>query len=226
LDGENTNMKTQKSNQKSGFTLLELLAVIAIIVVVFGISFSALMQSQASQIYNNNFMKIVSMVNNARSQAITGKGQLDYTNFDNDNRYWNSTPPDFVTPANYGVRFDNTVATNNVIFFADINPPKSAPLGAKGRYDSGTNYGTGQDLILDSLTIPKTNILEVRDSTASPVFKSSIFYSPNYADISFEGLDTSANPIIKIRLSQPSIGLCRQIAIHKLAGIPEIGGCI
>jgi len=218
-------MKNKNQQNQPGFTLIELIIVMAIIVIVFGISFSALMQSQATQLFLTNFGKVYSLVNNARSLAISGKGQLDYTDFDNDGQWATSIPPDYVTPANYGVYFDTTPGKTNVTLFADMNPPKSGSMGAKGRYDHGTSYALGMDLDIDSLNLPSTNKLQIVDGAGNSPINSAIFYSPNYADISYQALDTSSSPFIYIKLTQTATGQCRQIAIHRLAGIPESGPC-
>ncbi|MCC6643505.1 prepilin-type N-terminal cleavage/methylation domain-containing protein [Candidatus Peregrinibacteria bacterium] len=221
---------SKKQKTKKAFTLIELVIVMAVIVIVFGLSINSLTKSQDFQIFNNNFIKLQSLVNNARSQAITGKGQLDFTDYDNDKcnnggamSGGSCTAPDFVTPGNYGVRFDTASGSANVRLFADINPPVSGSIsGQKGRFDNGGNYVQGDDLVLDTLTLPSTIKLEVDDGAAQT--SGSIFYSPNYADISFENL--SANPFLKIRLRESGgIAQCKQIKIHKLAGIPEVEAC-
>lgn len=214
--------------QKKGFTIIELIIVLAIIVIVIGVSFSSLTRSQSQQIFNNNFDKIVSLVSTARSLAITGKGQLDYTDFDNDKCNHNGvmvggtcTSPDYVTPANYGIYFNTTPGAKNIILFADINPPLSGATGQKGAYNLGTSYTTGDDFELDSLTLPSNLTLEVIGSSSYTT--GSLFFSPNYADITFQTL--VPNPFITIKLSESNPARCRQITIHKLAGVPEVKIC-
>jgi prepilin-type N-terminal cleavage/methylation domain-containing protein len=214
--------------QKKGFTLLELIIVLAIIVIVVGVSFTSLIRSQAQQIFNNNFDKIVSLISNARSQAITGKGQLDFTDFDNDKCNHNGamtggscTSPDYVTPAFYGVYLDTAGGAKNVSLFADINPPLTGATGQKGIYNAGTSYTTGDDLLMDSLILPNNLTLEV--SGAAAYSTGSIFFSPNYADVSFQTL--VPNPLITIKLRETNPPRCRQVSIHKLAGVPEVGFC-
>lgn len=212
----------KKTKIKLGFTLIELLIVLGILVVVIGISFSSLTRSQSVQVFNNNFEKIFSLAGNARSLAISGKGQLDYTDYDTDTFNHLSSPSDYVTPANYGIRLDRNAGSKNVILFADINPPTSGG-GQKGIYNSGTNYIGGDDLVLDSLTLPDNMNLEIEDAGGIKA-NGTMFFSPNYADISFDGLN--ASPFLVIRLKETSPGnLCKQIRIHKLAGIPEVQVC-
>ena len=211
------------SNDRPGFTLIELVIVMGILVIVLGLSMSSMLQSQYVQVFNNNFGRLYSLVNNARSQAITGKGQLDYTDFDHDGI--TTTPPDYVTPANYGVRFDTAAGSTNMRLFSDTNPLPSGGTGAKLRFDDGGNYVTGDDVILDSLTFPDKTTLVVKDGNGDTPASSSIFYSMKYADIAYEDLAVTPSPFIRIQLTEENISVCRQIQIHKLAGIPEVGPC-
>lgn len=204
---------------------MELIIVMAIIVIVIGISLGSLTSSQSLQVFNNNFDKIMSMISNARSQAISGKGQLDYTDFDHDGcddaGGGGCSGPDYVTPAYYGVHF-NTASGPNVILFADINPPITGATGQKGRFDAGGAHSAGDDLVMDNLTLPAGYTLEVADSV-STYTEGSIFFSPNYADISFEYI--SADPFLTLKLQDTKTSRCRIISIHKLAGVPEIKQC-
>lgn len=215
-------MKNKKLKGKPGFTLMELLLVVMIVVIVVGLSMSSLLQSQSVQVFNNNFGKLFSIVNNARSQAITGKGQLDFTDYDRDGL--KNIHSDYVTPANYGVRFDVS-GTPNVRLFADINPPLAGGTGQALRFDDGGVPTAGEDLILDSLDLPSTVTLTVKDGDSITPVSSSIFYSPNYADIEYENLTMGASPFLRIQLTDTLTTACKQIKIHKLAGIPEVGQC-
>ncbi len=215
-------MKNQKLKSQPGFTLIELVLVMLIIVIVVGLSMSSILQTQNIQVYNNTFGKLFSIVNNARSQAITGKGQIDFTDYDQDLSF-----TDYVTPANYGVRFD-TGGPTHVRLFADINPPPDGSgTGEAGSFDPDSVYALGDDLVLDSLSLPSGITLEIFDGAAiqAPKNPSSVFYSPNYADITYEGLVVDDTPFIKIQLTEESTSVCKQIKIHKLAGIPEIELC-
>lgn len=224
---------------RGGFTLIELLLVMTIIVIVAGLALGSMTNASSLQIFNNNFDKIVSLISNARSMAITGKGQLDYTDADHDGCDNTGTGPscggvpDYVTPANYGVYFNTTPGSGqpNVLLFADINPPTSGTItGAKGRYDSAGNYSEGRDAVLgDTVTLPSnlamtlydgTNPLDVTTPLVGP---GSIFFSPNYADIFFETL--TASPFLNIKLVDAQASRCRMISIHKLAGVPEVKAC-
>jgi prepilin-type N-terminal cleavage/methylation domain-containing protein len=218
-------MKNKNIHNKKGFTLIELTIVTAVILAVVAISLTSLLQSQAFQVYNNNLTKLFSLINNARSQAITGKAGLDFTDFDND-ALTNLTPTkDLVTPAHYGVRF-NTDSSPQVLLFSDThNPAGGAGVGKEGQFNGGTLYSGGDDPVLDKLILADNVVLKVTDGDGNSPANSSIFFSPNYADITFENLTFSASPFLTITLSQNALGLCNQIVIHRLAGIPELSTC-
>lgn len=215
----------QTREQKPAFTLIELVLVMGILVIVLGLSMSSLLQSQSVQIFNNNFSKLYSMVNMARSLSIAGKGQLDYTDFDRDTKNHLSSPPDYVTPANYGVRFDTASGSVNVRLFADINPPLSGALGQVGIYNDGTNYPLGHDLVLDSYSFPPKTVLKIIDGNNNTPSSGSFFFNMKYADISFENILTANSPFVRLQLTDQTTSACRQIRIHQLAGVPEVGPC-
>jgi len=217
-----------------GFTLIELVLVLFIIAIVAAISLSTLLYAQSGQVFNNNFETLVSFLNNARTDAITAKGQPDYVGK-------NTTK--LVTPANYGVDFaTNTAGAGVIKLFSDTNPPINGATGQKLRFNKGTAYDTGDDLVLKTYTFPKKYILNVdaissdlKSKTPNSNNSVAIFYSPLYADIYAEniGIDQSNNPsplasfpFIRIKLTetQPPIR-CRQILIHQISGVLNIGPC-
>ena len=232
-------MKNKHKNSwygvSQGYSLAEILIVVTIIIIVSAIGFGSLIRSQNQQLFNNRFQKIISLISNARSLAITGKGQLDYTDFDHDlcNDQGAILPDgtcnsaDFVTPANYGVYFDSANPGNDkVVLFGDINPPDGAVVTQKkDQYDVGGVYKNGDDLNLDTLNVDKNFCVILDDGSATPIKNSgAIFFSPNYADIKFENF--VASPFLKIRLRDKGpTNQCKEIKIHKLAGIPEVGPC-
>ena len=218
-----TRFSSRNREQKPAFTLIELVLVMGILVIVLGLSMSSLLQSQSAQIFNNNFSKLYSIVNMARSMSIAGKGQLDYTDYDRDGD--DHLTPDYVTPANYGVRFDTASGSANVRLFADINPPLTGAVGQKGRFDVGTDYIFGYDLVLDSYSFPAKTELKIIDGAGGTPATGSFFFNMKYADISFENILTANTPFVRLQLTDQTTGACRQIRIHQLAGIPEVGPC-
>ncbi len=226
---------------RGAYTLVEVMIVIAVLGVLFTASMTSLNSSRDTQDYNNNFDQLLSMLNNARSMAISAKGQTDYVDADGD-----GDKTDLVTPANYGVRFEQN-SPSKIILFADNNTNSSSDADAKKKvYDfNSSNCNTpenGCDFILKEYTFDKKYELKVYKGdvngqlhqvsstiTAIDGFPS-IFYSPLYADIAVEGanigLDDLDFPFLIIRFQESSgPKRCRQIKIHFLAGNPEVSAC-
>jgi prepilin-type N-terminal cleavage/methylation domain-containing protein len=229
-------MKNQKTKKYSAaFTLVELLVVLAIIGIMASIAINSLIISNRQQLFLNQFEEVFSAINNARSLAISGKGELDYVDYDQDGCNYTGALPctngaDYVTPANYGVRFDST-GTGRVRLFADMQVPLSGATGAELQYDNGTTYTTGHDLVLRDVVIDSRFQMEVfygNGSLTQDTLPASIFYSPLYADIKFQDVAVDqTNPFFVVRLRElTGVQRCRQIKIHQLAGVPEVGACI
>lgn len=215
-----------KQKYKKGFTLIELVIVLAVVTVIFGISFDTFSRSQSQQLFNNTFEKIVSMISSARSLAITGKGQLDYTDFDHDGCSntggTGCSGPDYVTPANYGVYINSRAEGGaNIRVFADNHLPASGATGQVGKYNNiDRAYVNGQDLDLAEFNIPSPLKLQIATGDVG-----SILFSPNYADISLDQLEWDKNSFLTIQLKGVNPARCRQIKLHRLAGVPEVGFC-
>lgn len=229
-------MKNQKTKKYSGgFTLVEMLVVLAIIGIMTTIALNSLIISNRQQLFLNQFEEIFSVINNARSLAISGRGELDYVDYDQDGCNYTGASPctngaDYVTPANYGVRFDST-GTGRVRLFADMQVPLTGATGNELQYDDGTTYTTGHDLVLRDVVVDSRFQMEVfygNGSLTQDTLPAAIFYSPLYADIKFQDVAVDeSNPFFVVRLREiTGVQRCRQIKIHQLAGVPEVGACI
>lgn len=232
---ENKNTKKTTKWLTTGFTLVEVLVVLAIIGIMTTISLNSLIISNRQQLFLNQFEEIFGMMNSARSLAIAGKGELDYVDYDQDGCNYTGASPctngaDYVTPANYGVHFEEDGGIQKLKLFADMQLPSSGASGAKLQYDDGGVYTTGDDLVLREVNIDErfeVNIL-FGDGTLTEVDPPvAIFYSPLYADIKFENVAVDAeSPFFIVRLQEiDGVQRCRQIKIHQLAGIPEVEVC-
>jgi prepilin-type N-terminal cleavage/methylation domain-containing protein len=229
---------------KQAFTLVELVIVLGIVGILAVIALGGLLNSQSQQIFNNKFEEILALIKESRSQAITAKGQFDYTDADKDGIYNNHcdsppapTPcpsPDYATPANYGINFSKPGLVGQLKLFADIYPPQTNPQGNKDSFEEGnslTDYQNGKDLVLKTVFLPNTYDLTVFKQSEQgnpPALNSvSMFFSPLYADLKFQGVTfTNEIPILVIRMKEINgIQRCRQITFHQLAGVPEVSNC-
>jgi type II secretory pathway pseudopilin PulG len=219
--------KQKKKNFKVGFTLIELILVMTVTIILLGAAASSMIRSQRTFVFNGAYQNIQMMVREARSFAVTGKAQPDYTDFDGDGcRNADAhesdcdladTENDLVTPANYGVHFD--AGGGRVILFADIQ--KTDGDQTNGVFDepsdgTGINeYETGKDVILKVYEVPASLDLVVQPDGSS----NAVFYSPIFADVSFE---TPASFFIFGLMEKANVGERKDcMVMHAVSGVPE-----
>lgn len=226
------------------FTLVEILIVIAIIITITAATLNGIVNSQKLFAFNAASTKIIDMVREARSYAITGKAQPDFTDYDGNGCYdanHSGNPPgcpvggDYVTPANYGVYF----GSDKIDLFADIHQAKTTSGGTadpntEGKFLPGSNdigqRSDGTDLVLSEYQIPNGITLKVNvDGVSNPSFSCgvsgactpSIFYSPIFADFNTDPSPTSQSiGFVYIGVSDGERSSC--FKIQKLAGNPEV----
>ncbi len=233
-------MKKQKENFQYGFTLAEILLVLAIIMILAVMSLTTLVNSQQTQVFNNQFEKVFSMINNARSYAISGRGQLDYVDSDNDNvckdvACSDKVTDDYVAPVSYGVVFKpdgDDGDPPSIMLFANMHAPEDQKTREKqfDRVSNDTDLATGHDLVLETFVLNSQYELELDPSVDSGENNGVIFYSPLYVDISFSNLKigpaAGEEKFLVVRLKESEgAQRCRQIKIHYLTGIPEVEQC-
>jgi type II secretory pathway pseudopilin PulG len=213
-----------------GFTLIEIIIVIALTLLLLTATLQTIIGSTAQLTFINNTEKVLDLFRQARSLAIAGKAQLDYTDFDKDNVNDTSLNggPDYVTPAHYGVHFhhaDSPLTPDTVTLFID-NHEVTGENPKEGRFDKSPtndalNYRKGYDIILEEYALPP----EIRFINL-PENDVTLFYSTLLADISFDPLLSDNTAFFSFGLEQKSgsaITAMRQrcFQMHKLAGIAE-----
>lgn len=217
----------QKQNKKKlpGFTLIELLLVMGVTVLLLLVGIQSIIGSTSQLVFINNYEKVLDLITQARSLAISGKAQLDYTDFDHDTCKDVPTGlvpciiPDFVTPAHYGVHFEHDAVKGlySVVLFADMH---TGAVCLEGSFDPSPlkgNLAQGCDVVLESFELAKG--LEFLNIPPAPF---TIFYSPIFADVSFDAV-LPKDPFFSIGMKQTNAPVERQRCsqIHKLAGIIE-----
>lgn len=212
---------------KPGFTLIELIMVVALMVILVVASAQSIISSTNQFRFQNANEQILNLLREARSLAISGKAQLDYTDFDKDEL--DDQPVngqvDYVTPAHYGVRFIHDTEEDEpdkAILFID-NHSVPGEGSSEGYYDPRTNsledYRRGYDIIVREVTLPDNMRLSLENGGID-----TIFYSPLLADISFSPL--VLDNFFNLGISQSgSVNRERCYVIHKISGIPEPVSC-
>lgn len=217
--------KTKNNHQLTGFTLIELVVVITLIIILFAAGITGLITSQRSFIFNNAYQQVISMVREARSLAVSAKAQPDYTDYDQDGLDYQTTPqnggPDQVTPAHYGV-YINT-AENTITLFADTHKSNSSTQ-QEGIYDPPPpnqplqTYSSGHDVKLAEYTLP-----EDMKFIVNPSDEATILYTPLFADTVWQGSGAMNTPFYVFGIEEIK-GLTfrkRCFAIHPVSGVPE-----
>lgn len=234
---------THRFQTKEGFTLIEIILVVTLTVFLFLATMQSVIGSSQQLRFVNAYQKVLDLVRQARSLAVSGKAQLDYTDYDQDgvNDTTANGGPDYVTPAHYGVYFEqapgvNGQTTDQVILFADLHPPVIPPLGPpckEGQYDpanmnlNGPN-GFGCDVILETYTLPVG--VQLKGVSGSPYCVTTLstcavlFYSPIFADASFDPpLHPLPSPqffVFGVDQGNGQRKHCEKI--HAASGIPEV----
>ena len=211
------NSMKNKHPTRAGFTLIELILVVILIIILSAAAIGSIFRSQRAFTFNTASQQVSSMVREARSLAVTGKSILDFTDYDQDTL--DDSDGDRVTPAHYGVHFDT--GTGTVTIFADMHGS-----GTEGVYD-GTpagfqTYSAGKDLKIAEYVVPSTLSLLVNSGATGA---DTVMYSPILADTAFSGGGSSQDLtgkffVFGIRENTPA-PVERCMAIHPISGIPE-----
>lgn len=215
---------------KNGFTLPELILVMTLIAMLSSIAIGSLLRTNASFQFNAAAQAVNAMVREARSFAVTGKAQIDYSDYDGDGcrasagdpTYFHtngSCPPgpDYVTPANYGAHFNT--ATNTLTIFADLHD--STVVGAYDEPPAGLMvYTPGLDMRIAEYTLPDVYQFYIAGGT---FFTNTVLFSPIFADVSFSPLlaPVTTNYFFVFGVEEKSKLRKSCMVIQRVAGIPE-----
>lgn len=112
-----------KLSNKKGFTLIELVIVIGIIVIIFALSVLAVLNIQRGKLLDNNAWSIVSFLRQAQNQALNG------------------VSVDGVNQTNFGIHFDSAARQYTLFQGSTYNPDDS--------YNFVQTLPEGIDLVLD-----------------------------------------------------------------------------
>lgn len=245
--------KTCSGNVKirPGFTLAEIILVVALTLFLLTVTMQGFVNSASQFSFSNVSLKVEEMIRTARSLAISGKAQIDYTDYNNDTcinsadsldacmtKNTATGGDDYVTPAHYGVNISKTPPVlpgdpdkYTVILFSDSHAPAGTdPTLVEGKFNPGNSvpdYKLGKDIILDTFPVPAGMklIIPKTDGTTVPGDGTSatIFFSPIFADVSSDVTILSTDPFFRFGVSQSNGDIVRKHCsqVHMLAGISE-----
>lgn len=218
-----TQRKISFSGFRSGFTLAEFIVVIGILLLLFTLSMRGLVNSQKSFIFNNTAERVIQLVRESRSLAVTGKAQTDYTDADKDSDAANPDSSDYVTPAHYGVYFDTTAGANKLVLFFDVNRGESVDQteGVFNKPSAATGIGlfeAGKDVVLAEFSLDTT-----MNFILDPPATNTIMFSPIFADTSFDAALAGTKVFIfGVQETGGTIDRKRCYKIHLVSGVPEV----
>lgn len=204
---------------KKAFSFVEMIIVIGLIAIISTLAIRGIVNSQKSFIFSSTYQRVQELARQARSLAVTGKAQLDFTDYDNDDCTDSASnpplcaAPDFVTPAHYGVYFDTI--SNKVILFADLHDTTNG--NKEGLYIGGAplnTYVSGKDLNLAEFPLPENYRFIIPTGRT-------IFYTPVFADTSFDTVPLPQTFYVFGILDEKN-GIKRCSKIHPIAGVPEV----
>lgn len=206
----------------SAFTLVEIMIVLAITMFLLTIALQSAWGSSAQLNFINSTNKVIDMIREARSLALAGKTQLDYTNF-----LGTDCPTCLITPAGYGVAFEHysdPTIPDQAILFVDNH----SLFGGEGTYveDNLANYNAGTDIVLEKFVLPKgiffngNGILAFGQNDSK---RSTIIYTAVFADVIFDPptIVPSLSNLLTFGLTQSgSVPRSACFQIHKVSGLP------
>jgi len=206
---------------RSGFTLIELVIVMGVLVVLMTMAMASMGSSRKYFNISTAYEKVVQMVRETRSYAVTGKANLDWTDYDQDGL--DNEDGDLVTPAGYGIYFDT--ANKTVTLFADVRKSSVDGNQSEGQYNAPDStavgvYQAGRDVILERYTILSTLTLI---ATGGPY---TIIYTPIFADTIFYPALNSGEKLFIFGASEGEEvegmdvrHMCSKM--HLVSGVPE-----
>lgn len=204
---------------KKGFTLVEIILVVSIIVAVAVFVIGTRFGSQDLTTFRNSYNEVVGLIQQARNFSLSGQSYPDYTDFDNDGLFDNDG--DEILANGYMLNF-KIGDTTTVSLYADL---KSSAIG---QLDPGDEKDQLIDEIelLDDMKIEVSAIKQNGSENVGASFDKNdfriIYLTP---DAGFTVVDNELNSI-QLKFSQVNNEgadiRSKYIYMHYLYGIPEV----
>jgi prepilin-type N-terminal cleavage/methylation domain-containing protein len=208
----------KRRSQKSGFTLVEMLIVVSIIIVLAAGMFanSFLFKDQAA--FKLNYNKFVSILQEARNLALSSQSYGDTDDYDGDGLYFDPDE-DMILPNGYIVNFNLTGDKPVITLYADL-------------FSSATNeLDPAEDQLLktleldENITITPEAFTQLNNVETLPnAGDFSVIYTT--PDANFQVLDIATKTTVQFKISQTDDAgtdvRSKYIFMQYLYGIPEL----
>lgn len=227
-----------QSARKKGFTLVEIVIVVGILMILFVIVTRGALDTTSQLKFNNILQEISNAIRSARADALTGVSVSDFTDFDEDKTYGllpDGTCPgpsaeackenDQVGAAGIGLLFDTSNLT--IDYLIDLHNKSEGEL-VKNEEDASLAYTQTADLIntaksLDFSIAGYEEYAFLLSTTASnETTKRQIIYTPPYGDVLLSDTSDEKLMIWVYKISEGYEKSGKIISINKVSGIPEI----
>ncbi len=202
-------LNSPESPNKKGFTLGELIIVMAIVGILATISLNVYGKQREQVRFNDSLSKILSVIQTARNYASTSRSAYD-------------TAGDLNVPREgYGVYIDK--AGKKIILFANV---KASTDDEKNQYNpSVVSEGYVSDTIEETYNLPENVSIKSLslDGTSPDSNKAVIIFRPPLAEVTItDDADDASFNDLTIGVTRANSDVTKNIKINKTAGFPEI----
>ena len=202
---------TMGNKNKKGFTLVEMLIVIAIIGIIAAATITTSRTFREQVVFSSNYQNVESLIAEARNRSLTGESFIDTNDFDNDDSF-----DDLILPNGYIVNFKTEDGVTTASLYADLFQPVIGELDV-------------DDMLLKSVELDDSIKIEVSSErkTGNPAVINSDDFSIIYTTPSAE-FDLIGEPDTSLEIKIYQVDgeddeiRSMHIFMHYLFGIPEV----
>jgi len=184
--------------KKNGFTLVEVLLVIAVVGIVSTAAISSYVDSTRTFTFFERYQTVISAIRSARSEAVTSK-QVDVQG-------------ELVRPDYYGVNFANNGAAYTITVFADVG---SEPL----EFDDA-------DVVEKEISLSTPYVMSFTNMNGSGLdWPINLFYETETGNLASYAkgdlLDYANNKYFTLKFEDKNKGISKYIVVFQVSGLAE-----